>query len=286
MSIFRTTSKSSKQYHQSICFFATLFTYNFQRLVRMDVQGELSHRQQWFIEHKKWLWFTTIVSAFTLVYLSFSLSIESLVLLIPLGVIALIYPLPTISLNGRILRLREVPGIKIFLIAFVWALVTVGLLVQEHQLAWTTDVWLLFFHRFCFVFAITIPFDIRDLKYDQLQLKTIPGLFGEEKARYIALAVLALYELLIIIQFVFGEIINLSALIALLGTSAVTAYLLIRSNSEKRRILFCFLGGGSIAADVWFFNDSTAFLLISLNPKIDVCKILLVMPSKWIVKIL
>lgn len=206
----------------------------------MDVQGELSHRQQWFKEHKKWLWFTTIVSAFAVVYFSLSLSIESLVLLTPLGVIALVYPLPTFSLKGRILRLREVPGIKIFLIALVWALVTVGLLVQEHQLAWTTDVWLLFFHRFCFVFAITIPFDIRDLKYDQLQLKTIPGLFGEEKARYIALAVLALYELLIIIQFVFGEIINLSALIALLGTSAVTAYLLIRSNSEKEEYYFAF----------------------------------------------
>lgn len=221
-------------------FFATLFTYNFQRLIRTDVQGELSHRQQWYKEHKKWLWFITIVSAFAVVYLSFSLSIESMALLIPLGVIALVYPLPTISLNGKILRLREVPGIKIFLIALVWTLVTVGLLVQEHQLAWTTDVWLLFFHRFCFVFAITIPFDIRDLKYDQLQLKTIPGIFGEKKARYIALAVLALYELLIIIQFFFGKLINLSALIALLGTSLVTAYLLIRSNSDKEEYYFAF----------------------------------------------
>lgn len=206
----------------------------------MDVQGELSHRQQWFKEHKKWLWFTTILSAFVAVYLSLSLSIESLALLIPLGVIAILYPLPIISLKGRVLRLREVPVIKIFLIALVWALVTVGLLVQEHQLTWTTDVWLLFFHRLCFVFAITIPFDIRDLKYDQLQLKTIPGLFGEEKARYIALAVLALYELLIIIQYVFGEIINFSALIALLGTSVVTAFLLIRSNSEKEEFYFAF----------------------------------------------
>ena len=97
-----------------------------------------------------------------------------------------------------------------------------------------------FFIAFVFVFAITIPFDIRDLKYDQLQLKTLPGLFGEEKARYIALAVLALYELLIIIQYVFGEIINFSALIALLGTSVVTAFLLIRSNSEKEEFYFAF----------------------------------------------
>lgn len=221
-------------------FFATLFTYNFQRLVRMDLQGQLSYRQQWFKVHKKWLYFITIVSAFAVVYFSLSLSFESLVWLIPMGVTALVYPLPIIPLKGRVLCLREVPGVKIFLIALVWALVSVGLLVQEYQLAWTTDVWFLFFHRFCFVFAITIPFDIRDLKYDQLQLKTIPGIFGEETARFIALVVLALYELLIILQFFFGDIINISALVALLCTSVVTAYLLIRSNSEKEEFYFAF----------------------------------------------
>ena len=70
------------------------------------MQGELSHRQQWFKEHKKWLWFTTILSAFVAVYLSLSLSIESLALLIPLGVIVLLYPLPIISLKGRVLFKR------------------------------------------------------------------------------------------------------------------------------------------------------------------------------------
>ena len=82
----------------------------------------------------------------------------------------------------------------------------------------------MFVHRLCFVFAITIPFDIRDLKYDSLQLKTIPTIFGEEKARYIAYATLGIYELLIIVQFIFGEIMGVRALIALLCTSVATAY--------------------------------------------------------------
>lgn len=221
-------------------FFATLFTYNFQRLVRLDVQGELSHRQQWLQANKKWLWLMTIVSAIAAVYFSLSLSFDSLRLLLPLGVIALMYPLPLIPFKGKLLRLREIPGIKIFLIALVWALVTVGILVEEHQLVWTTDVWLLFLHRLFFVFAITIPFDIRDLKYDSLQLKTIPTVLGEEKARYVAYAALAVYELLVIAQFIFGETLSWQVLIALLSTSAVTAYLLYKSKSDSSEYHFSF----------------------------------------------
>lgn len=221
-------------------FFATLFTYNFQRLVRMDVRGELSHRQLWLQANKRGLWLITIVSAVATVYFSLSLSNDSLVLLIPLGAIALMYPLPLFYWQKKWWRLREIPVVKIFLIALVWTLVSVGLLVTEHHIPLTTDVCLLFVHRLCFVFAITIPFDIRDLKYDRLQLKTIPTVFGEEKARYISYAALGMYELLVIVQFIFWDIISFRALIALLCTSAVTAYLLIKSTSDQGEYHFAF----------------------------------------------
>ena len=223
-----------------VVFFASLFTYNFQRLVPVRVQKEVSFRQQWLQQNKFLLWLITVFSAIATVYFSLSLSYNSLRILLPLGVIAFMYPLPLMYWNGRWWRLREVPGVKIFLIAFLWALVSVGLLVEEHQIGWTTDVWLLFIHRLCFVFAIAIPFDICDLKYDSLQMKTIPIVFGEEKARYIACAALGTYELLVIIQFIFGDIIGVRALIALLCTSAATAYLMIKSTSDKGEYHFAF----------------------------------------------
>ena len=228
-------------------FFASLFAYNFQRLVRMRVQGELSFRQQWLQQNKFLLWVVTALSAIATVYFSLSLSYNSLRLLLPLGIIAFMYSLPLLYWKGRWWRLREVPGIKIFLIALVWALVSVGLLVEEHQIGWTIDVWLLFLHRLCFVFAITIPFDIRDLKYDSLQLKTIPTVFGAEKARYIAYAALVMYELLVVAQFIFGDIIGVRALIALLCTSAATAYLLIKTTSDKGEYHFVFWIEGASA---------------------------------------
>ena len=228
-------------------FFASLFTYNFQRLVLMSVLGELSFRQNFLQQNKFFLWIVTALSAVATVYYSLSISYNSLRLLLPLGIIVFMYQLPLLYWKGRWWRLREIPGIKIFLIALAWSFVSVGLLVEEHQIGWTRDVWLLLVHRLCFVFAITIPFDIRDLKYDSLQLKTIPKVFGEEKARNIAYAALLIYELLVIIQFIFGEIMDVQDLIALLCTSAVTAYLLIKSTSDKGEYHFAFWIEGTSA---------------------------------------
>ena len=240
-------------------FFATLFTYNFQRLLRMSIQGDFSFRQQWLQQNKLLLWVITTFSAIATVYFSLFLSHNSLRLLLPLGVIAFMYPLPLLYWKGRWRRLRDVPGIKIFLIVLVWALVSVGLLVEEYQIGWTTDVWFLFINRFCFVFAITIPFDIRDLKYDSLQLKTIPTVFGEEKARHISYAALGMYELLVITQFIFGDMMDVRALIALLCVSAVTGYLLIKSTSDKDEYHFAFWVEGASALMCLFLMTALFF---------------------------
>ena len=90
-------------------FFASLFTYNFQRLVRMRVQEELSFRQQWLQKNKFLLCIITALSAIATIYFSLSLSFNSLRLLLPLGVIAFMYPLPLLYWKGRWWRLREVP---------------------------------------------------------------------------------------------------------------------------------------------------------------------------------
>ena len=115
-------------------FFASLFTYNFQRLVRMRIQGELSFRQQWLHQNKFLLWVVTSLSAIATVYFSLSLSYNSLRLLLPLGIIVFMYSLPLFCWKGKWWRLRELPGIKIFLIVLSWSLVSVGLLVESIKL--------------------------------------------------------------------------------------------------------------------------------------------------------
>ena len=83
--------------------------------------------------------------------------------------------------HPRIAKCEKPPqfrGLKIFLVALVWAGATVVLptLGSSHPVTW--DVWVETAQRFFFVLALLIPFEIRDLKYDDPELRTLPQRFG------------------------------------------------------------------------------------------------------------
>ncbi|MBC7391190.1 MAG: UbiA family prenyltransferase, partial [Opitutaceae bacterium] len=95
----------------------------------------------------------------------------------------------------RGVRLRNVPFLKIFIISINWAVATVLLPIYSsdyiHQ---RMPVYFLMFERFLFIFAITIPFDIRDLDHDQANnLKTIPRVMGVQNALILSGFVLFVY---------------------------------------------------------------------------------------------
>lgn len=84
-------------------------------------------------------------------------------------------------------RLRDLSYLKIFLVAAVWSWLTVYLPAAEVHLDFNIPVYLMSLERFCFIFAITLPFDIRDLKVDAYtKVKTIPGRFGPRPAIWLA----------------------------------------------------------------------------------------------------
>ncbi len=81
-------------------------------------------------------------------------------LLLP-GFLALGYVVP-LGKGGK--RLRDLHFLKIFLIAAVWAWVTVWLPAAETGAGWNRATLLMMLERASFIFAITLPFDVRDLK--------------------------------------------------------------------------------------------------------------------------
>jgi 4-hydroxybenzoate polyprenyltransferase len=50
-----------------------------------------------------------------------------------------------------------------------------------------------FIQRFFFIAAITIPFDIRDLNFDDKNLKTLPQVIGIQKSKVVGLFFLMLF---------------------------------------------------------------------------------------------
>lgn len=110
--------------------------------------------------------------------LIFTIGITDVVGYALLGFVGLISAFYVIRIGGR--NLREVPMLKIHLIAFSWTAMIVlfpslneGVLLNalEDSIA----IYLL-------ILGATIPFDIRDLKYDNIKQKTIPQLVGVNAA--------------------------------------------------------------------------------------------------------
>ena len=92
--------------------------------------------------------------------------------------------------------LRKVPGIKIFLIALSWTITVTILPSLYYKKPINSTVLFETLKNALFVIAITIPFDIRDLSFDNKRLKTIPQVLGVKGAKIVAIVLLLVLILL------------------------------------------------------------------------------------------
>lgn len=96
---------------------------------------------------------------------------------------------------GFIGRLRELPFLKVFLISFAWTIATVLVpLVFVDYTLFSLDILWLSLERFIFLLAVTIPFDVRDIRTDTSGgLITLPSKFGLKGSLYLTFILLMVY---------------------------------------------------------------------------------------------
>lgn len=171
-------------------FFGTLADYNFHRLRAVKEKSEAFsvEKYRWAISHITILKILIILSLSGLTAAIFFVKTEVLFLLIPLSGLTLLYTVPVFKKQGKNILLKQIPGLKIFLVALVWTTVTVLIPVLDSGIrVATSEVLLLISGRFTFIFAIAIPFDIRDMETDaSAGIKTIPVIYGRDKSLLIA----------------------------------------------------------------------------------------------------
>lgn len=219
----------SKNYQIGVfIFFSTIFTYNFQRIVRIK-KGVKHVRRCWLEDNKKAIAFLITISGLISFYQLLFFNISTQITIIICGIISLLYPF----------GIRKIPFLKIFIISIVWTTATFLLLVFENHIVMDFSILIHFFIRFFFVLAITIPFDIRDLSFDAAELKTIPVLFGEANARLLAILFLILSQVMCIYLLVF-QLLELNYFLALLTSFFITSILILKSTSKKSEIYFSF----------------------------------------------
>lgn len=174
-----------------LIFFATLWTYTFQRWFKLQ-SGERTTgpRMEWMTAHPvavKSVLVGGLVGSVTLTYWLSALTIGLFALL---GGIALFYVFKLKKSRFFRSSLREVPFVKILLISGVWG-VSCAVIPSVEEGVVTNHLIPLFIATTAYIIAITIPFDIRDVLLDEARQRTLPQMFGVGGAKAIALSCLA-----------------------------------------------------------------------------------------------
>ncbi|MGI9531697.1 hypothetical protein [Lutimonas sp.] len=164
-------------------FFSTILSYNLIRVVQLDSIKTMT--SNWIAANKKGLIFLNAIAFSGMLYCASKLNLHGFYTLMPFMLTTILYVLPA---KNKSRGLRQVPGLKLFLISFTWAGVSVVFPLAEANLLELPDQGLYFLQRFLFVLAITIPFDIRDSQFDHPELATLPQVLGIDRAKVIAIA--------------------------------------------------------------------------------------------------
>jgi hypothetical protein len=153
-------------------FFGTITGYNFIKYAKI---AGLHHRS--LARSLKTIQIYSVIAGILMLYSASKLSLNALVAIGILGVCTLLYAMPLLYKKS----FRDIAGLKIFMVAFVWASLTVVLPLIEKRVSIGLDQWITFFQRFIIVLVLIFPFEIRDLPYDSPSLRTLAQRLGVTK---------------------------------------------------------------------------------------------------------
>lgn len=233
-------------------FSATLFIYAGHRVIGLQKSQQFKDKGRYKViaDYQSHIVIYAILGGIgTLVSASF-LSWKSLGMMTIPGLISLGYVFPILA-NKEKKRLRDIDDIKIYFVALVWMVVSVILPFVENEAKDYGFLIISCLEVFFFVFAITIPFDIRDLNIDDTNnVKTIPARIGAVKAKKIAILLLLLSYILIIVNVYCHNLTPFSSVSLLLPYSIayfITFLLICYSGRDKEDYYYTgFLDGTMI----------------------------------------
>jgi len=132
----------------------------------------------------------TILSFFASIYYYIQLQMASQIVIFIAFLITLLY---AFSFFGIFKPARNWIGFKIFLVAVSWMLVTFWLPVVAIKSKLTLEIYLQGIQRFVLVYALMCVFEIVDLQFDAVSLKTLPQRIGVKRTKQLGFALLLFF---------------------------------------------------------------------------------------------
>lgn len=229
----------NKFWYGVFVFSSTLLTYNFQRFIKSNqiIQNPTNHIL-WVKTHKKKLYILFLSSSILCLISFFKVFNWGLISALILSISLIISLLYVYKFKEK--SLRDIPHLKIHLIAIIWV-VAIGIFELLNEGYFTSEKWGFVLAHYFYIVAVTIPFDIRDLKYDNPNQRTIPQVFGIKKAKIISVLLLIIYFLVAI-----NEQQDLMKNGFFIGTLIFTILLIITASKNRNEFHFSGLIESSI----------------------------------------
>lgn len=165
----------------SLVFFGTVFSYNFIKYAQVIAKKK---------ELTRFLKSITVLSviSFVIAVISFFfLNLKAQLLTVFFGLLCVLYVIPLAKSKTN---LRNYAGIKIYIVSLCWAGVTTLLPIVNADQSIENDILFKFLQRFILTLILILIFEINDLKYDDIRLKTVPQTIGVLKTKYLIVLLL------------------------------------------------------------------------------------------------
>lgn len=217
-------------YNESILYFnfyATITGYNFVKYFGI---AKFHHRR--LTTELKSIQLFSLICFVLMCFYALRLSTKTMLYICGFGLLTFFYAIPFMPKHfflDKQQNLRSIGGLKIYLIALIWAGVTVFLPLINNDFLIETDNLIAGLQRFVFIVVLMLPFEIRDLQYDSIKLATIPQKIGIAKTKFLGAILLILF---VVLHF-FKNKWQFTQSIPLVLTTLVTGCFLVLSTKKQ-----------------------------------------------------
>lgn len=202
--------------------FSTIFTYSYLKITG-GAEGQVyktTHRS-WAAQNPQLSRNILLISLIGTIAFFFKLPFKVELVVAGLGVLTAFYGFVQIPFTNPKIKLRDLGIAKTVFVGIVWSVTTVIVPLNGEDVASGMLIFLLL-RRFLFIMALTMVFEIKDMKGDEGYLKTLPIAIGVKNTKLLGQGILFALVVINAIQYFFFEVslynmlaVNLSLLVSI-----------------------------------------------------------------------
>ncbi len=240
-------------------FFATIFTYSYLKFRNAETIAPSTGHGKWAAENSQLSKNILLLSLLASAGFFWLLNTNTKIIVLILAAVTALYGFVELPFLKTKKKLRDFGLLKTVFVAIVWSVTTV-IVPLENSFVEPSMLVFLLLRRFLFVLALTLVFEIKDMKGDEVHgLKTLPLLFGVANTKLIAQLTLFALLLINLVQYFFFDI-SLTNMLAVNLSLLVSIFCIHPLKEETSELWYYFVLDGMMILQFVFVFVATKYL--------------------------